>query len=62
MSNYDDRDTAITRDPAQQGHGYYQPMPPQQYYGYGQQPMSAASAVTGFRTVAAAGPRRSRSS
>lgn len=34
MSSYDDRDTAITRDPMQ-GPGY-QPMPPQQYYGYPQ--------------------------
>jgi hypothetical protein len=43
MSNYDDRDTAITRDPMQnpmQGQGqqqHYQPMYQQQqpYYGYG---------------------------
>ena len=35
MSTYDDRDTAITRDPMP-GPGY-QPMPPQpQYYGYPQ--------------------------
>ncbi len=41
MSTYDDRDTAITRDPVQQGPGYqqspgYQQGPPQQYYGYPQ--------------------------
>jgi hypothetical protein len=34
MSTYDDRDTAITRDPMQ-GPGYQQ-MPPQQYYSYPQ--------------------------
>ncbi len=43
MSTYDDRDTAITRDPLQApGQQYqgqqYQQMPPQQYYGYGAQP------------------------
>jgi hypothetical protein len=39
MSMYDDRDTAITRDPVQgQGH-YPQPLPPQpQGYGYGYGP------------------------
>src|ERR1700712_1702983 len=36
MSNYDDRDTAIARDPMQ-GQAYQQ-APPQQYYGYAPQP------------------------
>ena len=40
MSSYDDRDTAIARDPMQmQGQGQYAPPPTQQqYYGYGAQP------------------------
>jgi hypothetical protein len=40
MSNFDDRDTAITRDPAAGGQmappqPYQQPYQPPQYYGYG---------------------------
>jgi hypothetical protein len=38
MSTYDDRDTAITRDPVQAPGPQYQPMPPQEYYGYGREP------------------------
>jgi hypothetical protein len=38
MSTYDDRDTAIGRDPMQNQGGVYAPAPPQQqYYGYGMQ-------------------------
>jgi hypothetical protein len=42
MSTYDDRDTAITRDPGQPPRydtsGQYAPGPPPQYWGYGQPP------------------------
>ena len=57
MSNYDDRDTAIARDPLQgqmQGQGQYAPPAPQ-YYGYGAQPYGRGGFGSGMRMNRGAG-------
>jgi hypothetical protein len=57
MSNYDDRDTAIARDPLQgtmHGQGQYAPPPPQ-YYGYGAQQYGRGMGMGGMRMNRAGG-------